>query len=95
MLINWTTPRHRNIQTYQPGSIVVYQGLAPAVTLEDILDCCMEGKEAILEILTILRRRGFRREKPSRLEIMRKLDMVLEETRDMRKMFRRNTKGER
>ena len=64
------------------GSVNAWAGEAEGVTLEDILACCQQ-------ILTALRGRAFRRERPSRQELWDKINQVMVESVDIRKELKR------
>jgi hypothetical protein len=51
-------------------------------TLEDILECCQA-------ILAAIRKQGFRRERPTRQELMDKMNQIFVENIDIRKELKR------
>ena len=63
------------------GSVGAWYGESEGVTLEDLYDL-------ILELINFMKKQGFRRERPSRQELSKKLDQILTETIDNRKELR-------
>ena len=88
MLINWLTPRHRNIGIAQYSSVQVWVGGIPIVTMEDLLECCETNYAVLLEILRFIKQQGFRREKISREELQRQNMEILAEIREMKRQLR-------
>lgn len=89
MLFNWSSPKHRNIAFAQYGLSRIYIGKAPDITVKDLLVCCETNYAMLVEVLRIIKRQGFKRDKPSRAELMKKNEQILTELRDMRKVIQR------
>jgi hypothetical protein len=93
MIINWTTPKHRNILTSSYGAIQVYQGKVPDVTLEDLLECCQTNYAVLLQILRALRKRGFRKERISREDLQKQNNQLMVEIRNIKRALRAGNTG--
>jgi hypothetical protein len=80
MILNtYSKISHAGYGAHSTASVGAQYGFSPdETTLDDILACCAE-------ILAALRGRGFRREKPSRKELMDKLLQVQTEAIDIRR----------
>jgi len=82
---------HKNSQNsygaHSTASISAQFGMSEGITLQDVLDCCKQ-------ILEALRGRAFRREIPSRKEIMDKITQVQVETIDIRRDIKRIIGGQ-
>lgn len=59
---------------------VYYSDIAPSI--DEVLACCKL-------ILELLKKKGYRRERPSRLELMQKMNQIFVENIDIRKELKR------
>jgi len=74
----------------QYSSYVPYLGnSAERITLADVLACCQANAAVNLVILKKLNLRGFRREKPSRLDLQNQIQVLSDELRDFKRLIRR------
>lgn len=84
---------HKNSQSqygaHSTASVVARYGMAEGVTLADLLACCQANYALLLELINFMKRQGFRRERPSRQELMDKLNQVFTETIDNRKELKK------
>ena len=62
--------------------------IGSSVTLEDILRCCEASAAISLAIVQKLNLRGFRREKPTRLELQAQNQEILNELRTLKRIIR-------
>ena len=71
------------------GSYTAYIGVDAGVTLEDVLLCCEANGQLLSTIIKKMNLRGFRRDKPTRKELQAQNQEILNELRDMKRIFRR------
>ena len=87
MIFNYNGQRQEQAGNLQYGSYFLYSSQAKTVSLADILACCIANGEKLDSLL--LRKTGFRREKPSRKDIFEQNRLILNELRTVQKEVRR------
>ena len=90
MIVN-TYTRRPQIQygVHSTATVTARYGNSTGVTLVDLLKCCEANYALLLELINFMKRSGFRRERPSRQDLMDKLNQVYTETIDNRRELKR------
>ena len=76
------------IQSY--GMNVPYITPGDSVVIDEILECCRANGVLLNKILSVLRLRGFRTEKPTRKELQLQNQEILNELRTLKRLIQRN-----
>lgn len=88
MIFTYNGQRQEQAGNLQYGSYFLYSAQAKTVSLADILACCISNGEKLDSLLA--RKNGFRRDKPSRKDLMEQNQLILNELRAVKKEIRQN-----
>lgn len=81
MIMDWTNTGGGASFPGQPLAITSFAATG--------LDCCETNQVLLNQIITLLQQQGFRRERPTRADLLAKEQLILNEIRDMKKEIRR------